>query len=80
MPENQRIRTATHQNRIEVGDTVSYTKRFLKRHGQYSNAMFAGQGKVKALHRLPDGTTLADIEWSEPDLPKRANVRILTKR
>jgi hypothetical protein len=79
MPENQRIRTATTQDRIEAGDNVAYAQAFLDRHSQYPNGMPAAQGTVKQLHRLDNGTVLADIEWNKPGLPKRVNVKNLTK-
>jgi hypothetical protein len=34
---------------------------------------------VKLLHHLDEGIILADIEWNKPGLPKRVNVKNLTK-
>jgi hypothetical protein len=41
--------------------------------------MPSAQGKVKVLHRLDTGVILADIAWNKPGLPKRVNVKNLTK-
>jgi hypothetical protein len=41
--------------------------------------MPSAQGKVKAVHRLDKGIILADIEWNQPGLPKRVDVKNLTK-
>jgi hypothetical protein len=79
MPDDQRIRTVEPQGRIGVGDTVAYAQAFLDRHSQSSKAMPTAQGTVKALHRLQNGTILADIEWNKPRLPKRVNIKNLTK-
>jgi len=79
MPDDQRIHTVEPQDRIGLGDTVAYAQAFLDRHSQYSNAMPTAQGTVKALHRLQGGTVLADIAWNKPNLPKRVNIKNLTK-
>lgn len=64
---------------IDVGDTVAYTRNFLDRHSQYRSDMPIARGKVRALYQLKSGVTLADIEWNKPGLPKRVNVRNLTR-
>ncbi len=65
---------------IQVGDTVAYTDSFLDRQNQYPNNMASAQGKVKALHHLDSGIILADIEWNEPGLSKRVNLKNLTTK
>jgi hypothetical protein len=63
---------------IEVGDRVCYSKRFLQSTGQYTGDSPQGRGTVTAL--LPLGeTTLAQIDWNIPDLPKRVNVANLSR-
>jgi len=65
--------------RIQVGDIVAYTQGFLDcQHVGVASAACA-QGKVKALDRLESGGVLAEIEWNKPGLPKRVNIKHLTK-
>jgi hypothetical protein len=64
---------------IIVGDTVAYSERFLNRQNHYPSDMPSALGTVKAIHRLNSGVILADIEWDKPALPKRVNVKHLTK-
>jgi hypothetical protein len=68
---------AVKSHRIEVGEMVAYTDSFLDRHSQYPSNMPAAQDKVKVLQRLDKGIILADIEWNQPGLPKRVNVKNL---
>lgn len=64
---------------IQVGDLVAYSQGFLDRHNRYPSNLPTAQGKVKALHQIESGTILADIEWNKRDLPKRVDVKNLTK-
>lgn len=64
---------------IEVGDTVAYSDTFLDRQNLCPSDMPSAQGKVTVLHRLDSGVILADIAWNKPGLPKRVNVKNLTK-
>ena len=64
---------------IQVGDTVAYSENFLDRHNRYPTNMPAAQGRVKALHRIEGGLILADIDWNKRGLPKRVNVKNLTR-
>jgi hypothetical protein len=66
-------------HRIQVGDSVAYSQTFLDRQNRTPANMPSAQGKVKALHRLQSGIILADIEWNKPGLPKRVNIKNLTK-
>ena len=65
--------------KIEVGDTVAYSDSFIKRQNRYPTDMPSAQGKVRVLHRLDNGVILADIEWDVHGLPKRVNIKNLTK-
>jgi hypothetical protein len=65
--------------RIKVGDTVAYTEAFLDRQNHHPSDMPAAQGQVKALHYLDKGVILADIEWNKSGLPKRVNIKNLTR-
>jgi hypothetical protein len=80
MPQSQRSPTAEHPPGIQVGDTVAYTQAFLDRNSRYPNGLAAAQGTVKALHPLDNGSVLADIDWNNPGLPKRVNVKNLAPR
>jgi len=64
---------------ITIGDTVAYTSSFIDRHSRYPNGVQSAEGKVSALHSLKNGAILADIVWNTPGLPKRVNVKNLTK-
>jgi hypothetical protein len=79
MPDDQRIPSTAPHCRIEIGDTIAYTRAFVDRHSRYPNALPAARGTVKALHRLQNGSILADIEWNKPHLPKRVNIKNLMK-
>lgn len=65
---------------IIVGDTVAYSERYLDPHSHYHSDMPSAHGTVTGIHRLDSGIILADIEWDKPGLPKRVNVKHLTKR
>ena len=79
MQQSQRSRTAEHPPGIQAGDTVAYTQAFLDRNSRYPNGLAAAQGTVKALYRLDNGTVLADIDWNNPGLPKRVNIKNLCR-
>jgi hypothetical protein len=64
---------------IREGDTVAYTEAFIDRNSRYPNDLKAAQGRVKALHNLESGIILADVDWNKPGLPKRVNLKNLTK-
>ena len=64
---------------IKIGDTITYTNSFLDRQSRYCTDMLSAQGNVMALHQLESGMILADIEWNKRGLPKRVNIKYLTK-
>ena len=64
---------------IVVGDTVAYSDSFLNRQHLCPSDLRDARGRVKALRRLDSGVILADIEWNNRGLPKRVNVKNLTK-
>lgn len=69
---------ARRTQEIQVGDTVAYSKGFLRSTGQYTGDAPHARGKVTALIPLGKDVTLAEIAWDTHDLPKRVNVRNLT--
>ena len=66
--------------KIEVGDTVAYSKTFLQSTGQYTGDVPHARGKVTALVPVGKEITLAEIEWDTPGLPDRVNVKNLTTK
>jgi len=64
--------------KVQVGDTVGYSKAFLQSTGQYTGDAPFARGKVTALLPLGSDTTLAEIDWDKPDLPPRVNVKNLS--
>ena len=64
---------------IRVGDTVAYSDKFLDRQHLRPSGLPSARGKVTALRRLDSGVILADIEWDKHGLPKRVNIKNLTK-
>jgi hypothetical protein len=68
----------TRTQPIKPGDTVGYSKSFLQSTGQLTGDVPLARGKVIALHPIGQETMLAEIEWDNPDLPNRVNVRNLS--
>jgi hypothetical protein len=65
--------------KIQPGDEVAFCESYLERIGQdYPNVKRA-RGKVTALISVHQELVLADIEWDKPYLPKRVDVRNLTR-
>ncbi len=71
---------ARRTQRIQVGDTVAYSKSFLQSTGQYTGDVPHARGKVTALVPVGKDLTLAEIAWDKPDLPARVNVKNLTTK
>jgi hypothetical protein len=69
---------ARRTQKIQVGDTVAYSKGFLQSTGQYTGDVPHARGQVTALIFLGPEVTLAEIAWDTSDLPERVNVRNLT--
>ena len=63
---------------IKVGDTVAYSAAFLRSTGQQTGDIPFARGVVTALKQLGE-ITLADIDWGNPDIPARVNVKNLCK-
>lgn len=64
--------------RIQVGDTVGYSKQFLQSIGQYTGDAPLARGVVTALHPVSSELTLVEIEWNKPDLPSKVNIKNLS--
>ena len=66
-------------NEIQVGDIVAYSSTFVDRQHLCATDLPSARGKVKVVRRLDSGVILADIEWDVHGLPKRVNIKNLTK-
>ena len=64
---------------MRVGDTVAYSESFLDRQHLCPSDLRSACGKVMAFYRLDSGVILADIEWDKHGLPKRVNIKNLTR-
>ena len=63
---------------IEVGDTVQYSRDWLRSTGQYTGDIPFAKGKVIELKPLGD-ITLAIIDWNDREIPSKVNVKNLSK-
>jgi hypothetical protein len=64
---------------IKVGDTVAYSRQFLRSIACHTGDMPRAKGKVTALVPVGKEVTLAEIDWDLPDLPGRVNVKNLCR-
>lgn len=69
---------ANRTKAIHVGDTVCYSRQFLRNTGQQTGDIPFARGKVTSLIKLGE-TMLAEIEWNQPDVPPRVNVANLSR-
>ena len=63
---------------IEAGDTVAYSKQWLRSTGQMTGDAPFARGQVTGLVSL-GSLVLAEIAWDKPDLPTRVNVKNLSR-
>lgn len=61
---------------IKVGDRVAYSAAFLRSTGQHTGDIPHAKGTVTELKQLGE-VTLAVIEWGNPDIPEKVNVKNL---
>jgi hypothetical protein len=69
-------RTNVNPPALMVGDIVKYSRAFLQSTGMYTGSVPHASGKIINLSGTKD-FILATIEWNDPDLPKRVNVKNL---
>lgn len=63
---------------IKVGDRVAYSAVWLRSTGNFTGDMPFARGVVTEL--IPLGqTTLAVVDWANPDIPPKVNVANLTR-
>ncbi|MDZ4858036.1 MAG: hypothetical protein SGI88_03565 [Candidatus Hydrogenedentes bacterium] len=63
---------------INEGDQVAYSAAWLRSTGQYTGDVPFARGVVKKLVPLGQ-TTLAEVDWGNPDIPSRVNVANLSR-
>ena len=64
---------------IKVGDLVAYRADFLRNTGQQTGEMPFARGRVVSLKQLGEETTIAEIDWGNPEIPPKVNVRNLCR-
>ncbi len=64
---------------INVGDTVRYSADWLRSTGNITGDLPFAKGTVTALQVLSPDVTLATIDWQNPDIPGKVNVRNLER-
>ncbi len=68
---------AARTSPIKVGDQVAYSKAFCQSTGQLTGDTPHARGTVLSFHPVGD-TLLAVIDWKNPELPPRVNVKNLS--
>ena len=63
---------------IDVGDTVQYSRTWLRSTSTFTGDFPRAKGKVTAIKDVGD-LQIATIDWDKPDLPERVNVMNLSK-
>jgi hypothetical protein len=63
---------------VQVGDTVAYSRQFLRNTRQYTGDAPFARGKVTGLTPLGE-LLLAQILWDHADLPGKVNVKNLSR-
>lgn len=59
--------------KIQIGDKVAYSAKFLKSTGQLTGAIPHARGTVTEV-KTCGSMELATITWGNPDIPERVNV------
>jgi hypothetical protein len=67
-----------HASAVQVGDTVAYSRQFLRNTGQYTGDAPFARGKVTGLTPLGQ-LLLAQVLWDCEDLPGKVNVKNLSR-
>lgn len=69
---------AARTSPVKVGDTVMYSRHWLRSTGQFTGDICFAKGTVKELKPLGE-VTLAVIDWGGADLPEKVNVKNLVR-
>jgi hypothetical protein len=63
---------------MNIGDKVCYSRKWLKNTGQHTGEFPFARGIITHLTTFKY-STIATIEWDNPDIPKKVNVKNLSK-
>lgn len=63
---------------IKVGDRVQYSRNWLRSTGNYTGRLPFAKGIVTSIKNY-GGLELATINWGDPDIPERVNIKNLHK-
>jgi hypothetical protein len=63
---------------ISAGDRVAYSRQWLRSTGQMTGDVPQARGTVRSIEPL-GSLRLAVIEWDQPDLPQRVNVKNISR-
>jgi len=63
---------------VQAGDRVAYSRQWLQSTGQMTGDVPLARGTVVRIEPL-GALCLAVIEWDQPDLPARVNVKNLSR-
>lgn len=61
-----------------VGDKVAYSAQWLRSTGQFTGDIPHARGTITELKKIGD-ITLAIIDWRDPEIPSKVNVRNLER-
>lgn len=64
---------------IQVGDRVRYSTNWLRSTGCYTGDLPQARGIVKELKVLSPEVVLAVIDWGNPEIPEKVNVKNLER-
>jgi len=63
---------------IQAGDRVAYSRQWLRSTGQMTGDVPQARGTVTRIEPL-GSISLAVVEWDQPDLPAKVNVKNLSR-
>lgn len=64
---------------MKIGDKVAYSVQFLKSIGMSHSYLAAARGTVKNINKLSSNFTLVEVDWQDPDIPAKINIKNLAK-
>lgn len=63
---------------MNIGDSVAYSVQFLESIGMSHSGLARARGKIEKIEAL-GSITIAYIDWKDPDIPLKVNVKNLAK-
>ena len=64
-------------NKITIGSRVQYSAKFLRSIGEYTGDLPFAKGTVTNLINLSKNLVLAEINWKNPNIPAKVNIKNL---